>query len=364
MANGEGYLRQRANGSWTITIYLGKDDRGKPRQMVRTIRGTEREAQAELARLIAERDQGVDLKPQTVTFSELMKRWLDMKTPDLAPVVAETYETLLRVHVEPVLGKLKLRDIKPLHIEAVKSAVLKKGRSSKSALNVFRLVNAILKQAVKWQLLARNPADSVDAPRAKRFVAHPPTPQELARLLEVADATPYGPIARLAALTGARQGELLSLVWRDVDWNAALLTIRGTKTRSSLRTVDLGSVALTLLTEHRLREREKRLKLGPGATCGSDEATIFTNLVGKPMDAGGLKRTWKRILRDAGVGHFRFHDLRHASATFMLQAGVPLQMVSQRLGHSRTSTTTDTYAHVLPGMGKLAAETLERAMQA
>ena len=105
--------------------------------------------------------------------------------------------------------------------------------------------------------------------------------------------------------------------WRDVDWEGRRITVRGTKTASSFRTVDLGDLAMTLLQEHRRHELEKRLSLGPGANCGSDDATIFTNIVGKPMDAGGLKRTWKRIIRDAAVGHVRFHDLRHASATFM-----------------------------------------------
>ena len=91
--------------------------------------------------------------------------------------------------------------------------------------------------------------------------------------------------------------------------------------------------------------------------------SAFTNQVGKPMDAGGLKRTWKRVIRDANVGHVRFHDLRHASATYLLQAGVSVKVVSERLCHSRTSTTTDTYAHVMPGMGREAAETLERVMR-
>ncbi len=313
--------------------------------------------------MIGERDGGVDLKPQTVTFGELTKRWLETRTPDLAASTAATYETLLRVHVEPVLGKVRLRDLKPLHIEAVKTAVLKAGQSQKSALNVFRLADAILKQAVKWQLISRNPADAVQAPRARRFIPYTPTPEELERLLTVADATSYGPVARLAALTGARQGEVLSLSWRDIDWQEQRLTVHGTKTQASARVVDLGPLAIDLLARHRKAEKAKRLALGPGTDCGADDATIFTNLVGKPMDAGGLKRTWKRIIRDAKVGHVRFHDLRHASATYMLQAGVPLQMVSQRLGHSRTSTTADVYSHVLPGMGRAAAEALERVMQ-
>jgi integrase len=203
----------------------------------------------------------------------------------------------------------------------------------------------------------------VQPPRAKRFLPHTPTPEQLAKLLAAADATPYGPVARLAALTGARQGELLRLRWRDVDWERRLLRIAGTKTKSSIRTVDLGDLAIAVLQKQRLAEREKRLKLGPAAACATDESTVFTNLVGKPMDASRLKRSWRGIVREAGVGHVRFHDLRHASATYMLQAGVPLQVVSARLGHTRASTTTDIYAHVLPGMGRLAAEALERVMQ-
>jgi integrase len=362
MPNGEGYLRKRG-GAYVMTIYLGKDETGRPRQLSRTFRGSEREAKAEMARLIAERDQGVDLRPQQATFTELAQRWRESKFPDLSASTAATYETLLSVHALPTLGTLRLRDLRPLHIEAVKQAVLKAGCSQKSALNVYRLVSAVLKQAVRWQLLARNPADAVSPPRPRRFVAQAPTPEALGRLLTVADQTPYGPVARLAALTGARQGELLALRWRDIDWTARHLTVRGTKTESSLRQVDLGEMALALLQEHRRHELEKRLMLGPGADCGSDSATILTNLVGKQMDAGGLKRTWKRVIRDANVGHVRFHDLRHASATYLLQAGVPVQMVSQRLGHSRTSTTTDIYAHVLPGMGRHAAEVLEKVMQ-
>ena len=117
-----------------------------------------------------------------------------------------------------MLGNLKLRDIKPLHIEAVKTAVLKKGRSQKLALN-------------------------------------------------------------------------------------GRLTLHGTKTQASARLVDLGETAMQLLREHRRAEKAKRLKPGMAATCGDGDATIFTNLVGKPMDAGGLKRTWKRIITKANVGH-------------------------------------------------------------
>jgi integrase len=362
MANGEGYIRSRSKGSHTITIYLGKDERGRPSQLTRTVRGTRKQAEAELARLVTERDQGVDLKPKQATFAELAQRWRDSHYPDLSCSAVETYESHLRIHILPVLGKLRIQDIRPLDVEAVKHNVVKAGRSQKLALNVFRTTSLILKQAVRWQLLSRNPADAVEPPKARKFVPNTPSPKQLEVILEVADQTPYGPVARLAVLTGARQSELLHLAWSDVQWEQQALIIKGTKTERSFRSIELGDLALALLREHRGRELEKRLKLGPGATCGGDSATIFTNLVGNPMDAGGLKRTWRRILRDANAGHVRFHDLRHASATYMLAAGAPLVAVSARLGHTRTSTTTDIYAHVLPGMGREAADLLDSLM--
>ena len=166
----------------------------------------------EMARLIAERDKGVDLKPQQATFEELVQRWRESHYPDLSQSTVDTYETLLSVHILPLLGKNKLRDLRPLHIEAVKATVTRAGDSQKSALNVFRVVSMILKQAVRWQLISVNPADAVTPPKPKRYVASPPTIQQLTALLEAADETPYGPVARLAALTGARQGELLRAV--------------------------------------------------------------------------------------------------------------------------------------------------------
>jgi integrase len=362
MAHAQGHLRQRSPGSWTLTIFLGKDANGKPRQSVTTVRGTKRDAQRVLARMIADRDRGIDLRPERLTVAELAQRWLDSKKAGLAVSTAVSYDALLRIHVLPVTGACLIRDLKPLHIEAIKAAVTDGGGSQKLALNVYRVVNALLKQAVRWQLVSVNPCAAVDAPRPRRFKARVPTPEELDRLFVVADATQYGPLVRLAALSGARQGELLHLQWRDVDWQERRLTIPGTKTAASSRVLDVGPVGMALLSRCRSAERAKRLQLGPGATCGSDDATIFTNFVGRAADAGGLKRSWRRIVRDAAVGHVRFHDLRHASATYLLKAGVPVTVISQRLGHSRTSTTTDIYGHVMPGMGREAAEVLERQM--
>jgi integrase len=282
------------------------------------------------ARLLLERDQGVDLKPELVTFAELASRWLESKG-DLATVTVSTYKTLLSVHLLPALGRRKVRDIKPLHVEAVKAAVVNKGRTRKSALNVFRLLDGILSQAVRWQLLVRNPCDAVEAPRPKRFVPHIPTDSELAAILTAADETQYGLITRLAVLTGARQGELLALCWNHVNWDQMLLTVPGTKTKGSARVIDFGDEVFSLLRHHRTTEREKALMLGPGANSGQDAAPIFTNQVGNRMDAGGLKRTWKRILKTANVTSVRFHDMRHVSATYMLSGGMALPAVSQRL---------------------------------
>ncbi len=184
MANGQGHIRQRSNGSWTLTIYLGKDARGKPKQMTRTVRGTKKEAQRELARLVVERDRGVDINPERLTVAELSQRWLKATMPALAASTAVSYDGLLRNHILPVIGTTRLYALKPLHIEAVKAGVTKGGRSAKLALNTYRELMALLAQAVKWQLISINPCASVNAPRPKRFEAFVPNEDELQRLFE------------------------------------------------------------------------------------------------------------------------------------------------------------------------------------
>lgn len=175
-----------------------------------------------------------------------------------------------------------------------------------------------------------------------------------------------------AVHTGLRQGELLGLMWTDLDLDAGKLTVQrslafdGTlnspKRKSSRRTVKLTPTALEALRSHRKRQNEERLRAGAQWT---DTGLVFPNRLGRPMDANNLyHRDWKSLLRRAGLAEhgFTFHVLRHTFATTLLRQNVNPKIVQHQLGHATISQSMDTYSHVMPDMGDVAAEALEAAL--
>lgn len=232
------------------------------------------------------------------------------------------------------------------------------------------VLHAALRQAVRWQLLVRNPADAVEPPRPPRRELQVPDAAEVRDLLAAADGTPYGPLVRLAVLTGMRRGELLGLRWGDVDLDAAVLHVqqsaqritgqgmifRQPKTRLSRRSIALSPVAVALVRQHRRRQAETRLLAG---SAYEDQGLVFTSGLGSPVEPGNLLRGWSKIVAVAGAPHVRFHDLRHAHATLLLRQGVHPKIVSERLGHASIAITLDTYSHVVPGLQEAAAAQLD-----
>ncbi|HUG46904.1 MAG TPA: site-specific integrase [Candidatus Limnocylindria bacterium] len=188
--------------------------------------------------------------------------------------------------------------------------------------------------------------------------------------MAAADATPIGSLVRMAILTGMRRGELLGLRWRDVDLAAGVAHVQQTaqrisgrgwvyrqpKTRLSRRAVALSPATVGMLSGHRKAQLEARLLAG---SAWQDLDLVFTSAFGTPLEPGTVARTWRRVLAAAGVGHVRWHDLRHAHATLMLASGVHPKVVSERLGHASVGITLDTYSHVLPGLQATAAAQLD-----
>jgi integrase len=231
--------------------------------------------------------------------------------------------------------------------------------------------------AVRWGYLPRNPADTdaVDKPKAPRHEIRPPEPAELARLIDTAQEAGdrLAPVWMLAAYSGARQGELLGLPWSDVDLDRGTLTIRrsllrvtGTvpqfgepKSDTSRRTISLPAVAVAALRAHKARQARERL----AAAEWADYGLVFCSQVGTPLMWRNVIRDFKKALKRAGLPEtIRFHDLRHAHATLMLRAGVPLKVASGRLGHSSIGVTADLYQHVASDMDVDAAERAAAAM--
>jgi integrase len=222
--------------------------------------------------------------------------------------------------------------------------------------------------------VAVNVADDVNPPRVPGREFRTLLPEEATRLLAAASEDRFYALYSLALTCGLRQAELLGLRWRDLDMSGAVLAVRQQvyrlkgewhytepKTEKGRRTVSLSSSVVGALREHRLRQKEERLR----AETWEDNDLVFPNQVGRPVEKGNLlRRSFWPLLERAGLPHMRFHDLRHSSATLLLGEGVHPKVVQERLGHSSISVTMDVYSHVMPTLQRDAAERLDRLLVA
>ena len=369
-----GSIVKRGKNSWSVIVDLGRDPvTGKRRQLWRSVKGSKRDAQVVLTQLLHQRDTGVDAPPGKTTVGEFLQLWLQTyAAPNTAPKTYERYEQLMRVHVVPLLGNIPLSKLRPLHIQGVYQRVREMGRSARTALHCHRVLKQALGHALKWQLLARNPAEAVDPPRPERHEMPSFTSDEVRRLLSAADQTPHGPLVYVAVMTGLRMGELLGLRWRDVDLDAGRISVRQTcqwlpkrgfifrqpKTYRSARPVSVADRVVERLRQQRMRQAEERLAAG---SAYDNNDLVFANAVGIPIHPNRLREAWARIGVQAGL-RLRFHDLRHIHASLLLQQGVHPKVVSERLGHSTVAVTLDIYSHVVPSLQVEAASQLEELL--
>jgi integrase len=380
----QGHIRKRGKDSWTVVVEQGRDPvTGKRKQLWRSVKGTKREAGALLVQLLHQRDTGIDVPPGKITLAEFLERWLeDYARPNVSPKTFLQYSDFVHRQLIPAIGAVPLAKLRPQHIQRYYSHALQRGRadgkgglSPKTVLHIHRLLRQALGHAVKWQILARNPADAVAPPRPQRFEPPVLAPAETRRLLTTADQTPHGALIHTAVMTGLRRGELLGLRWQDLDLDAGVLRVRQAaqwlpgqgwsfrppKTHRSRRPVALAPATLNVLKQHRRRQLQEKVALGPAYR---DHDLVFASPLGTPIDPSNLRRAWARIVEATGLPHLRFHDLRHIHATLLLLGGIHPKVVAERLGHTDVAITLNTYSHVLPHLQSQAAAGLERMLAA
>jgi len=371
-------IRKRA-GSWLVTVELGRDPVTRRRRRAHLTTATRREAEREEARLRHEAATGVDLEPTKITLADYLQRWLEAVRANLAPATYQRYDGLLKHQVIPHIGGLMLTKLRPLQVQQLYARLQVQGRadgrggiSARTLLHVHRVLSEALRQAVRWQIVARNVCESVESPHAPRVEMRALSPDEARQLLEVAQAEDgiLGDAVIIAVHTGLRLGELLGLRWADVDTEQGRITIHRTvqylpgegtiqrepKTARGNRTVPIGATAVSTLGRLRRRQLEARLAVG---TAYEDSGLAFTDPRGRPIPPYRLSQRFAGLLRRADLPRMRFHDLRHTHATLMLARGVHPKVVSERLGHASIAITLDTYSHVLPTLQEDAARALD-----
>ena len=373
----KGHLRERSPGHWAIIIDLRDPETGKRKRKWHSFRGTKREAQVECARLISEMKGGTYLEPSKTTVAQLLERWLDHAKSQVSPRTHERYCEIVRKNIVPALGAVLLNKLRPAQISAAYGKALANGRrdgtgglAPTTVVYMHRLIKQALGQAVRWELLSRNPADAVDPPKIERGSLTTYDMTQTVKLLEELRGSRLRLPVLLGVMCGLRRGEIVALRWSHMDLAAGKMTVVESAEQTAAgirykppksgrgRTVALSAMVTIELRQHRLAQAEELLRLG---VRQSDATYVYTRQDGEPMQPRSLSQMWSAITTT--LPRIRFHDLRHAHATHMLAAGIHPKVASERLGHSRVGITLDLYSHVLPGMQEDAAARVDEAFQ-
>ena len=364
--NGEGTILKRKDGRWAAAIVLDDGSR-------KWIYGKTRRAVARrLTKILRDVAEGRPVINERLTVGEYMNRWLyDVAKQRTRPMTWRGYEHLVRMHILPTLGRVRLAKLTPQHVHSLVAHKTREGRlAPRTVQYMHSVLRAALNQAIRWRMVHYNAAALVSAPRGARLEPKVLTPEEARRLLESARGDRLEALYSVALALGLRQGEALGLKWSDVDLDAGILRVRRaaqriphqgtqlveTKTVRSRRTLVMPPVVISALRSHRARQNLERLAAGERWI---DNDLVFASQLGTLADGPNITHRFQRLLQKAGLRPMRFHDLRHACASLLLVQGVHPRVVMETLGHSQISLTMNTYSHVLPALQREAADKME-----
>ncbi|MEX2624234.1 MAG: site-specific integrase [Acidimicrobiia bacterium] len=374
-----GYVARKGD-RWYAVVYDGLDPvHGRERRRWHPSGTTREEAEKLAARLAAELN-GRNDKVRGLTFGAyLTGQWLPGRKINLAQSTWDGYRRKIDRHILPAIGHVPIRRLRAQHLERLYDRMLhptdgRRALAPKTVLEVHLIIRGALNDAVKRGLVSRNVALVAHAPKLRSIPKVEPqawNAQQLQAFLQTAAGHRLFPAFWVLAFTGMRRSELLGLRWDDVDLKRARVSVnrglvavayelhesRG-KTPNSRRAIDLDETTLGVLKAWRDWQSAEQ-----GAAGVESEGWVFTNTDGKPVHPHSISQTFERIANRACLPRIRLHDIRHTHGTLLIKAGIPVKVVSERLGHANPAFTIDTYQHVLPGMQAEAARTFEQLIK-
>ena len=354
-------------------MHAGRDTTtGRPAYVTRTVRGDRDVAERGLAALVAQ----VTDSPTSPTFGtvgELCDKWWAYSSSSLAPTVAREYRRLIDRRVVPTFGHVKVVDLRAHQLDAWYGELLASGAvsgrplSANSVRHIHSVLHRALEQGIAWDWIAYNPARRASPPPARRPCIHLPSAEEVVRVIEAASAVNRSlPVfLRLAAVTGARRGELCALQWHHVDFHRQTLHIAGQVAHTAAGPVQRPTKS----------HAERRLTLDPVTLDALGELAAARRVVDSdryifshdqdgatPWRPDYTTLAFARLAGRLGIAKIRLHDLRHFAATTMLLNGIDVRTAAGRLGHARASTTLDIYAHYTQPADQRASSTLANSL--
>jgi integrase len=365
--NGEGSIRRRKDGRWEgrYTVHTAEGRKQK------TVYGkTRKEVAEKLTEAMAGRDQGLFFDAGKLTLGRFLERWLeDVVKPSASHRTYSTHAQQVRTHVVPPLGRIKLKHLRKAHIDRLYREKLDSGLSSSTVRRVHAVLHRALEEAVKGDLIPRNPAAHANKSKVKQEEIDPLNASQAAAFLKAAQGDRFEALYVLCLMCGLRQGEALALRWQDIDLDGGTLRVGRQLQRvrgggglrfsepknASRRTVGLPQRAVSALKSHRKRQLEEKLV----AASYHDQGLVFASREGKPLDAQNIvNRYYKPLLKRAGLPPIRFHDLRHSCLSLLAQRGEPIRDLQALAGHATAAFTLQRYTHHYDASAKRTAEAI------
>jgi integrase len=368
----------RRGSTWTYVVDRGDRPDGSRRQTSKGGYRTRKEAEAALAQTITRLQDGTYVDPRRLTVgSYLTAHWLPAVRAGVRPLTFSSYEMHVRRHLVPGLGRHPLQQLAPPAINAFYAGLAAPNdeRSPLSAASIRRIhatLHRALADAVRWQVLARNPASAADPPRAPRPKKRAWSAEELRAFLSHVGGHEWAALWHFVAMTGVRRGEALGVRREDVDFARGRVAIAQTviplrsgtawgepKTAKGRRAIAIDPTTAAALRAQRTRQLEERLLVG---SQYEDHGLVFARADGRPLNPEHVTRVFSSLVRKSGLKPITLHGLRHTHATLALVEGINTLVVSERLGHSSMAVTAELYQEVTPNIEDDAARRIAAAV--
>lgn len=365
-----GQMIPRGDNRWLLRVYLGRTAEGQRKYTSKMIEGTTSQARQELTKMLRDGDTQTLARPSKMTLAEYVEEWFASKA-SISESTLKGYKLHLRLYILPHLGFLKLHEITTSRVQTTYNALRDTGFSPRTIEYSHTVLHQALKKAIQVGYLVRNPTTDAERPPKVERESTILSPKQMHALFQSERGRPFYAVWLLMLDTGLRPGEVFALKWADLTGDTLHVrrviakTLSGgyqilerkAKTKKSLRPVTLSVSAIEALKEHRRSQAEQMLAFGPNYVRND---FIFASRLGSFLFPGNMRDRFKTALKRAGLPTtVRLYDTRHSHATALLNAGVSLTTIADRLGHSSTRVTEAVYAKVMPETRREVAATME-----
>src|SRR5664280_668601 len=370
-----GHVTKKGDRYYVVLEMAPDPETGKRRRKWHSGYRLKKEATQALAELVTDVHKGAYVEPTKETFGQYLERWLPTIRETVRANTYEAYRSAVDVHLVPGLGTIPLRQLDRVTFSTYYGELSRTGRTDGKGGLSPRSIRAIhvtshkaLRDAVKDNLLVRNPTEDAVVPAQVRSATPSWNAEQVGQFLRSMNGQRLHAAFATLATTGLRRSELLGLRWVDVDLEAGTLAVRQVvsldkyrpflaepKTPRSRRVVALDPGTVKVLKSHKRAQMEERMAAGP---AWQETGLVFTAPDGSILHPQTLSGAFGRLAKAAGMPPIGIHGLRHSHASLGLAAGLPLVIMSERLGHSSVALTGDVYSHSLPSQHQAAADAI------